>query len=149
MTILDTVAAFQAINQTISGVVSAPAPNAYPATFKSELMPYAITQTTAGTWRRGKVGGGGIGGGRKATRTYEILFIVAPALDDPATVYPAMFTLMEAVGTAYRVLTNVGDAIIWVEDSADIEDLGMARIIRWGGQDYRGFAFRVPLLEPA
>lgn len=151
MSILDTVAAFQVINQTISGVVTAPAPNAYPATLRPESMPYAITQTTAGTWKRGRVGGGGIGGGRKVIRVYEILFIVGAPLDDPARTYPAMFALMEEVGTTYRVLTTIGSggAQVWTEGSTDIEDLGMARIIRWGGQDYRGFPFRVPVLEPA
>ena len=133
MSITTTLAAFQTINAAITGVTAAPA--VYPG--KLADFPSAITLPGGCTWRAA-----GLGGGRKAERTYHLRFYVAPEGNEAGTVLATCNTLLEAVGLVYRATQSVdGHPVKAVSDG------GLFQTLPYAGQQFYGFEFRVTLLE--
>lgn len=134
MSITSIIDAFQVINSGITDV------DAAPTTYPNQLIAHATTAITLPgqcNWRAA-----GLGGGRKAERTYLLRFYVAPADSDAGTAMTACAEILEAVGIVYRATKSVdGNPIKSVEDS------GLLRTLGYGGAQYYGFEYRVAVLE--
>ena len=143
MTIGSIISSLQTFNAAITGVTAAP--QTMPGRLDADMLPCAITLPGPATWAPA-----GLGGGRKEQRTYVVRFYVAPASDEASEVsqaFSAGFTLLEAVGVAYRAAHTIGAGIIVVRGGDRLEDLGMLRTLPYSGQQFFGFEFRVPILE--
>lgn len=137
MSVLATVAAFQALHETITGVATAP--DKLPATITMENCPLVFTFVGPCEWQESSVGL------KAQDREYIIRCFVAPVaqgegLDEN---YQKAIPLIEAFGLAYLDNKRLSGA---VEQMPSIYDEGIGQII-WQGHAYHGFVYRVTVRE--
>lgn len=149
-TLKENVAAFQALNLTIPGVLTAPDPDGYPAGLTATTLPCAITLPGPARY----YGGPGLGSARKSQRTYVLRYYLALADPNVAGPYGQALDLMEAVLTTLRDTASVNDLIVReggatvVYTATDgLGDLGFLATIPYGGNSFYGFEVHVPCLE--
>lgn len=146
MTVATTVAAFQTLHATITGVVAAPVE--LPGSLDPDRLPLAFT------WPGPSVESGGWipAPGKSESRHYYIVRCyvaeVAPLGADVDDGYQATLPILQAFGAAYvadavsvtGVLVLAGATIRQINDSGAV-------VLEYAGVSYHGFEFRVQILE--
>jgi len=138
MSITATVAAFQTLHLTISGVVTAP--TALPGSVNEVELPLALTKPDEATWVEQAIGL------KRQNRIYVVFCLVAPVAlgkDMPDTGFKACLPLLQAFGETYLSHRTLNGAVDHLDNIRD----GGVEILTYAGINYHGFVFHVDTVE--
>jgi hypothetical protein len=137
-TLTQIVTGMQTFHAAITGVRTAP--TAMPSQISAALFPLAVTFPGEATWHEQAIGM------ERQDREMIVRCYVAPVstgagVDDG---FQDCLTLIQAFGTAYLADTTLGGI---VENISEIRDLGLDGRLEWAGVLYRGFEFRLRVVN--
>lgn len=137
-TLTQIVTGMQTFHAAITGVRTAPA--AMPSQISAALFPLAVTFPGEATWSEQATGMD------RQDREMIVRCFVAPVstgagVDDG---FQDCLTLMQAFGDAYLADMTLGGI---VEHISEIRDMGLDGRLEWGGTLYRGFEFRLRVVN--
>lgn len=135
MTIATTVAALQALHATVTGITSAP--TVMPASINTADLPMVLTIPGAGTWTRRAFDQA------QQERVYLVRVFVGPTGQGTVDeAFDAALPILQAMGVVYLAWT-LTDVVY----DMDFTDSGLDGRLLFGGQEYRGFEFRLTVRE--
>jgi hypothetical protein len=138
MSISTVIAALQSKHRGITGIASAP--TAMPASINTAAMPIVLCWPGPATWD-------GISfDASQQTRTYIVRVYVQPVgqgqgVDEG---YQDILPLLQAFGAAYMADPYLSNTVFVIDS---VSDAGLDGTLMFAGVEYRGFEFRINVVE--